>query len=243
MSLGLKQHSVARFLIDFNLGMIRTHVTLCTRAGVPCVTDGTVSDRAVSVRPSHTMALLTPTGFRRRSFQLRQWISGATGTSRLIGLRKIHLLGGEPLLAMDRSPRGRCVAAAQELLINALVAAAAVTRCQLAGDYETVVIPLLLPRRWLVAVQAIHALSRVHAHLILVHYRVLGSRVTFCALSGGPDQVRSRFLRLHFRPGAVDQQCRQDKRERQNHSEKERAKRHAKPPRGRLVRIIFTVSR
>src|SRR5215472_7300295 len=213
MSLGLKQHSVARLLIDFNLGMIRTHVTLCTgaweprdshRTGMPCVTDSAVSDRAVSVRPSHAMARLTSTGFRRCSFQLSQRIRGATGTSRLIGLRKIHLVGGEPLLAVDRSPRGRCVAAAQELLINVLVAAAAVTRCQLAGDYETVVIYLLLPRRRLVAVETIHALSSVRAHLILVHHRVLGSGVTFSALSGGPDQVRTRLLRLHFRPGAVE---------------------------------------
>src|SRR5215469_14028660 len=107
MSLGLKQHSVARFLIDFNLGMIRTHVTLRTgawepcdsnRTGVPCVTDSAVSDRAVSIRLAYAMALLTTTGLRRRSFQLSQRVGGATGTSRLIGLRKIHLFGGEPLL-------------------------------------------------------------------------------------------------------------------------------------------------
>src|SRR6266566_4565446 len=118
--------------------MIRSHVILPTsarkasnsnRTRVPSVTDSAGSDRAVSVRPSHAVALLTSACFSRRSFQLGQWIGRAASATRLVRFRKIHLLGRESFLTINRSPGGSAVATTQELLINVLVTRAAVSCC------------------------------------------------------------------------------------------------------------------
>ena len=77
--------------------------------------------------------------------------------------------------------------AAQKLLVNALVAAAAIARGQLGGNYESVVVFLLLCRGRLMTVEAIYTLARVHAHLVLMHDGVLGSRVAFRAFSAGAN--------------------------------------------------------
>jgi hypothetical protein len=69
---------------------------------------------------------------------------------------------------------------------------------------------LLLPCGRLVAVQAVHTLSCVHAHFVLVHDRVLGSPVTFRAFSSGTDQCFGRLFGLDPWSCAVDQECTQN---------------------------------
>src|SRR5215831_390387 len=219
--------------------MIRPHVTLRTgggeasyahRTGVPGVTNGTVPDSAVGVRLPHAVALITSAGFGRGSFQFSQWIGGASSAARLVGFRKTHLFGRQSFLAVNRGP-GRCgVATAEKFLINVLVAAAAVSRRQLGGDDESVVILLFLALGGLVAFEAVHALAGVHAHLELVHHRILGSDVTFCAFSGGPDQVGSRLLCLYLRSGAIEQERCQNESKCNHDGDEDRAKRHTKPP-------------
>src|SRR5215467_6247116 len=100
---------------------------------------------------------------------------GPLCSPRLVRFREVHLLRSQSLFAIYRSP-GRCrVPAAHKLLINAFVAATAVASRQFGGDYKSMMIFLVLPCGRLVAVQAVHTLSRVHAHFVLVHDRVLGS--------------------------------------------------------------------
>ncbi len=77
--------------------------------------------------------------------------------------------GAQALFAMDGGPTGSGVAAAQELLVDAFVAGAAVAGGQVGADHEAVVIDLLLVRPRLVAVQAIHALLGMGRHLVFVH--------------------------------------------------------------------------
>ena len=80
------------------------------------------------------------------------------------------------------------------------------------------------------AVQTIHTFARVHAHLVFMHDRVLGSDVTFGTFSGRPYQIRGGLLRLYFWSGAIKQKCSQDQCERNHDCNKNRAKRHAMPP-------------
>src|SRR5215831_5399781 len=219
--------------------MIRPHVTLRTRGGkasdadrtrVTSVTDGTSPNCAVGVRFPDTVALIASAGFGGGSFQFCQGIRRATGAAWLIGFRKIHLLGCESFFAVNRSPGGRRVATVKELLINGLVATAAVSSRQLSGDDESVMILLLLALGRLVAFEAVDTLPRVHAHFILMHHRILGPDVTLRTFPGGPDQVGGRLLCLYLRTGAINQERSQNQSECNNNGDEDRAKRHAKPP-------------
>src|SRR5438067_901007 len=100
--------------------------------------------------------------------------------------------------------------AAQEFLINILVAASAISRRQFRGDYESVVFFLFLARCWLMALQAVHSFPSVHAHLVFMHYGILHSFVALRAFSSGPHQLRTRLLALHLWPRPVDQESRQN---------------------------------
>ena len=74
------------------------------------------------------------------------------------------------------------------------------------ADDEAVMILLLLALGGLVAIQAVHALFGVDAHLVLMDDRILQARVTLGTLAAGPDKVRRRLL--GFDPGArtIDQE-------------------------------------
>lgn len=72
------------------------------------------------------------------------------------------------------------MAAAQKLLVDIFMAAATVTCCQLTcRNHETVMVFLLLPGRSLMAIQAVHALLSVLAHLILNTACASDTRRTF----------------------------------------------------------------
>jgi hypothetical protein len=83
---------------------------------------------------------------------------------------------------------------------------------------------------WLVAVQAVHALLRVHAHLVFVDDRILRSYMTFGALSRGSHQGGGRLLRFYFRPRAIQQERAHNQSESNEQGNKDRAKRHGSPP-------------
>jgi hypothetical protein len=117
--------------------------------------------------------------------------------------------------------------AAQELLINVLVATTAVASRQFGGNYESVMVFLLLPSSWLVAVQAIYTVSRVHAHFVLVDYRVLGSEVTLRAFASCPDQGCSRLLGLDLWSCTIEQKRSQNKGEGNHDGDEHGAKRHS----------------
>ena len=118
------------------------------------------------------------------------------------------------------------MAAAQELLVDALVATPAISRGQLGRDHETVMVLFLLSGRGLVALEAVHALARVQAHFIFVDDRVLGASVTLGAFAGSSDQVGAGLLGFYFGSCAIDQECRQDECEGNCDCDEDRAKRH-----------------
>ena len=72
---------------------------------------------------------------------------------------------------------------------------------------------LLLSRRGLVAVEAIHVLAGVHTQLVLVNHRIGLVVVALGALAGGAHQRGARLLSFHLGALAVNEECRHDKRE------------------------------
>jgi hypothetical protein len=88
---------------------------------------------------------------------------------------------------------------------------------------------LLLPCGRLVAVETVHTLAGVHAHLILMNDGELCPQVTFGTLSRSPNQVRRRLLCLYFRPRTIQQKRSDDQSESDNDGDKYRTERHINP--------------
>src|SRR5215469_12300686 len=88
---------------------------------------------------------------------------------------------------------------------------------------------LFLPGCRLMAVQAIYTLAGVHAHLILMHDRILGPQVTFRAFPRSSDQGWGRFLGFDPWSCAIDEQCTQNQSEGNHYRNEDGAKRHASP--------------
>src|ERR1700733_7109935 len=152
------------------------------------------------------------------------WPAASAG---LIGFGKIHLFGGETLLAIDGSPGWRSMPTAQELLIDGLVTASTIPGRQLGRDHEAVMVLLLLAGRGLVAVETVHPLLGVQAHLIFVDHRILGPSMTFRAFSGGTYKVCAGLFGLHLRPRPVEQKRCQDEGKCNHHGQENGSKRHA----------------
>src|SRR6266480_3845547 len=101
--------------------------------------------------------------------------------------------------------------AAQKLLVDLLVAAAAIARRQSRiGNQESVMIFPVLPRRRLVALQAVDAFLCVLAHLIFMNHRILQPRVTLRTLSRGPHKGSTRLFGFYSRPCTIDEKRSQD---------------------------------
>ncbi len=80
------------------------------------------------------------------------------------------------------------------------------------------------------AVQAIHALLCVFAHLVFMDHGVLGSGVAFRALSRGPHEISARLLRFYFWPRPIDEKSGEYKREGNRHRNKDMSKRRSSLP-------------
>jgi len=109
------------------------------------MTRGAGTDGAVGIRPPDALALLVAAGHGRLAFQRGERVRRAPGVSRVILLGETDLLGRECLFAIHRGTRNARVPAAQELLVDRLVAAAAISRRRMFGDHEPVM--LVLPVR------------------------------------------------------------------------------------------------
>src|SRR5262245_55528607 len=128
---------------------------------MPCVTSGAGSDRAVLIRLADAMAFGAAAGHRSRTFQFHERVSRPLASAGVELLGKGDLLGGQAAFAIDGGPRRSGVAAAHELLINRLVARAAIGRCDRLADDEAVVVGLLLSCRGLMTVEASHIFGSV----------------------------------------------------------------------------------
>ena len=119
---------------------------------------------------------------------------------------------------MNCCPTGGRVTAAQELLVDAFMAGAAIARGQVSADHKAVVIDLLLARGRLVAVQAVDALFCVGGHFVFVHHGILEARMALRAFARCPDEIGCRLIGFNFGPGAINKKCRKDERECNNDS-------------------------
>ena len=147
--LGREHDAVLRFVVDLELRVVGAHVALAAGRrqagdldgrGVPRVAGGAGADRAVGVRLADAVALDAAADDGRRAFQGDQRIRRPLAGAGMELLREVDLLGRQPLLAVDRRPRRRGVAAAQELLVLRLVAAAAVGGRHVLRDDEAVMV-------------------------------------------------------------------------------------------------------
>jgi hypothetical protein len=164
-------------------------------------------------------------------FRFDQGIWRTLGAARLKLFAEGNLFRAQAFLTVDGSPAWSRVAAAEELLIDAFVAGAAVSGGQMGTDYESMVIDLLLAGARLMAVKAIDPFFRVGRHLVFVNNRVLKPRMTFRAFSRCPNEVGSGLGRFNARTLSIDKKCRQNQRKRNDDCQKNRAKRHAlRPP-------------
>ena len=139
------------------------------RTSVPRVAGGAITDCAVIMGFSDTVALLASTGHRRGPFQSGERMWRTFDASWLVSLSEIHLLGSKCFVPSHCGPRNRGVAAVQELLIDVLMAATAVTGSEATYDGESVMLLTFLSIRRLMAIKAIDALLRVLAHFIFVN--------------------------------------------------------------------------
>ena len=119
------------------------------------------------------------------------------------------------------------MAAMQKLLIDALVAAAAVAGRQLRDNREPVMFLALLSSRGLVAVETADAALRVPAHLVLVDDGILLVAVALGALAGRPNGSRRRLVDLDARPRAVDEERADNQRKRDDDGDEDGPEGHA----------------
>src|SRR5579863_2401100 len=109
------------------------------------------------------------------------------------------------------------------------MAAAAVAGCQMFADHKAVVILGLLILGRLVAIEAVHAVLGVSAHLVFMHNRVLQACMALRALAAGPDEVGGRLFGLDAWPSPIHEECTKDQSEGDGDSDENRAKRHLAP--------------
>ena len=102
------------------------------------------------------------------------------------------------------------MAAVQELLIDGLVTASAISGRQLGRDHEAVMVFLFLSGRGLVTVEAVHAFAGVRAHLVFVDDGILRPGVTLGTFPGGAHKVRVGLLGFDLGPCAVQQESSED---------------------------------
>ena len=171
-----------------------------------------------------------PLAIAGSAFQLHKGMWRPARPARLVRFPKVNLLGRETLLAVNGSPRGRGVPAVQELLVNGFMAASAIPRGELGGNYESVVVFLFLAGGGLVAIQAIHALAGVQliSYSWTTEYCV--ARMTFGALSGGANQAPRWAAPSQLGAWRRSQERRPELAKGNHHGQKNRAERHARPP-------------
>ncbi len=136
------------------------------------------------------------------------------------------LFGTEPLLPVNRCPTRSSVPAAQELLVDAFVAGAAIARSQVRADDKAVVIDLLLSGTRLMAVKTVDAFLCMCGHLVLMDHGVLEPRMTLGALAGGTNKIRGWLGGFDARPLPIDEKSGQNERKSNDNSEEHGTKGH-----------------
>src|SRR5215469_14213921 len=110
----MEQHSMPGFLINLNLGMIRSHVALSASRRQPCelyrgnmprMARSTCSNRAVVIGPSYAVTLVATAGHCGAPFEPDEWMRRASfDTTGLVLFGESNLLRLESLLTIDCSP-------------------------------------------------------------------------------------------------------------------------------------------
>ena len=167
--------------------------------------NGAGADGAILIGFADGVALLAARRDGRMSLRKSQRIGWTLGATGLKPLAKGYLLNTQPLLSVHSRPTRRCVPAAQEFLVDAFVARAAVSCGEMGADHKAVMIHLLLVRGRRVAVQAVHALLCVRGHLVLMHHRKLKTRMALRALTRSANEIGGGLLGFNVGASPVDE--------------------------------------
>ena|SRR5690242_10685683 len=114
--------------------------------------------------------------------------------------------------------------AVQELLVDRLVTAAAISGRELRRDDKAVMVLLLLTRSRLMAFEAADAFAGVLAHFIFVDHRVLRARVALGTLAGSAHQGGAGLLGFRRWACSIDQEGCQDQGKRNHDGKEDRSK-------------------
>jgi len=229
----VEQNTMLRFFVYFDLRVVWTHMTLTAgarlagnryRTRMPRVAGGTRADGPIVIWPADAVTLIATARHGRCPFERGEWMRRALGVSRMVLLSEVGLFGRDPAFPIDCRPRNRGVTAAEEFLIDGLVAPAAIRGRQVLGDHESVVvIPFLISCR-LMALQTTHVLLRMHAHLVFVNNAVLQPVMALRAFSRCADQRRIGLRGLRTGPGPVYQKSADRQRKTQDNGNEDSAK-------------------
>lgn len=118
------------------------------------------------------------------------------------------------------------VAALEKLAVGILVAGAAVARCHLSADDESMVIDGFLPLGGLVAIEAGYAVLCVVGHFILMHDGVLRARMALRAFARGLYQSGRWLFHLNLWASTIDKESCNDEPEGNYYGKEHGAERH-----------------
>jgi hypothetical protein len=165
-------------------------------------------------------------GAGRRALQLGEGICRALDVAGIVLLGEGYLLGREAFFAHDCGPGRGGVTAAQKLLVDLLVARAAIAGGHLRGDDEAFMFLLFLGLRRPMAVQAGHALGGVLAHFEFVDDGVLLTRMALRAFARGANERSVGLLDFDAWSGALDEESTENQRKRDDDGHEHGAERH-----------------
>src|SRR6185437_1387752 len=138
------------------------------------------------VGAADAMALRAAAGHGSVAFEIDERVRRAFAGPRVVFLGKGDLLFSQPAFAIHRRPGGRRVPSAQKLLIDRLVAVAAIAGRQSRGDDEAVMVDLRLIGGLLMTIEAVHVFLGMYAQLVFVNDGDRLPGVPLGALAGGP---------------------------------------------------------
>ena len=152
--LSMKKHPMFRLVVDFQLRMIRTHLTLAAGFGLPGQGDRrrvtrmamrTTADGTVRVGSPDIVTTGTSFPDGCRAFEQGKRVFGPINSAFVILLTECNLLVGEVPRSGDGSPSWRSMSATLILVVFGRVAFSTVLRRQMPGNHKPLVVELRPP--------------------------------------------------------------------------------------------------
>src|SRR5215470_12274741 len=222
--------------VDFDLGMVRSHMTLTASAREPRdsygarvtrMTSSAISNRAVILRFTYGVTLRATAANSGRALQLSECVSRPLDVARMIALSEIGLFRRETFFTKDGGPGRGCMAATEKLLIDPFVTGAAIAGRDRRRYDKSIVLFLLLILLRLMAVQARNPRRGVLTQLVFMDNGILLVGVALRAFPCRFDEVCGGLIDLDARSRPMQEESAQNESKRNSNGDKNRTERHA----------------